>query len=63
MVDNFKGNGKSPYIGVGEVKKLEGCYDPVDLNRKNGFVSRASGTMNEYREPLRNNQLIAKKSE
>jgi hypothetical protein len=37
MVDNFKGNGKSPYIGVGEVKKLEGCYDPVDLNRKNGL--------------------------
>ncbi len=41
----LKGIGTSPYIGVGEVKKLEECYYPNDFNGKVVVVSRASRDM------------------
>ena len=41
----LKGIGTSPYIGVGEVKVLEGAYDPEDVNGKIVVVSRASRDM------------------
>jgi pyruvate,water dikinase len=41
----LKGIGTSPYIGVGEVKKIEGAYDPEDVIGKIVVVSRASRDM------------------
>ena len=41
----LKGIGTSPYIGVGEVKKLEESYDPSDFNGKIVVVSHASRDM------------------
>jgi hypothetical protein len=41
----FKEIGKSPYIGLGEVKFIEGPYNPENVNRKIVVVSRDSRDM------------------